>query len=39
VATQPVGRCILGIARATNFGPQPDPVSFSIPIAARVVRH
>jgi serine/threonine-protein kinase len=35
---QPIGSCILAIARATNFGPQPDPVSFSIPIAARVVR-
>jgi serine/threonine protein kinase len=39
VSGQPLGRCILGIARATNFGPQPEPVSFSIPIAARVVRH
>ena len=36
---QPLGSCILGVARATNFGPQAEPVSFSIPIAARVVRH
>ena len=39
VAGQPLGRCILGVARATEFGPQPEAVSFSIPIAARVVRH
>jgi serine/threonine-protein kinase len=39
VSGQPLGRCILGIARATEFGPQDDPVSFSIPIAARVVRN
>jgi len=39
VSSQPLGRCILGIARATDFGPQPEAVSFSIPIAARVVHH
>jgi serine/threonine protein kinase len=39
VSGQPLGHCILGIARATKFGPQKDAVSFSIPIAARVIRH
>lgn len=39
VAGQPLGRCVLSVARATEFGPQPEAVSFSIPIAARVVRH
>ena len=38
VAGTPVGQCILGVAQGTNFGPQPEPISFSIPIAARVVR-
>jgi eukaryotic-like serine/threonine-protein kinase len=38
VAGTPVGQCILGVARGTNFGQQPEPISFSIPIAARVVR-
>src|SRR6478736_360108 len=39
VATQPLGTCVLGVARSTNFGPQPEAVSFSIPIAARMVQH
>ncbi|MEI9953962.1 MAG: protein kinase [Pseudomonadota bacterium] len=39
VASQPLGSCILGVARSTNFGPQPEPISFSIPIAARMVQH
>lgn len=38
VAATPLGACITGVARATSFGPQPEPVAFSIPIAARVVR-
>jgi hypothetical protein len=37
VASQPLGACVLGVARSTNFGPQPEAVSFSIPIAARMV--
>ena len=39
VASQPLGACILGVARSTNFGPQPEALSFSIPIAARMVQH
>ena len=39
VAAQPLGSCILGVARSTNFGSQPDAISFSIPIAARMVEH
>ena len=38
VASQPLGACVLGVARSTHFGPQPEAVSFSIPIAARMVR-
>jgi eukaryotic-like serine/threonine-protein kinase len=38
VAATPLGVCITGVARATTFGPQPEPVAFSIPIAARVVK-
>jgi serine/threonine-protein kinase len=38
VAGSPLGACIAGVARATSFGPQPEPVAFSIPIAARVVK-
>ncbi len=38
VAGTPLGQCIAGVARATAFGAQPEPVSFSIPIAARVIR-
>jgi eukaryotic-like serine/threonine-protein kinase len=39
VAAQPLGSCILGVARSTNFGPQSEAISFSIPIAARMVQH
>ena len=39
VSAQPLGACVLGVARSTNFGPQPEAVSFSIPIAARMVQH
>ncbi|MET0794663.1 MAG: protein kinase [Polyangiaceae bacterium] len=38
VAGQPLGACVLGVARSTHFGPQTAPVSFSIPIAARMVQ-
>ena len=37
IANTPLGACITTIARATNFGPQPEPLSFAIPIAARFV--
>jgi len=38
VAATPLGQCIVSVARATAFGPQPEPVSFAIPLSARVVR-
>ena len=38
LAATPLGACILGVARATDFGPQPEPVSFRIPITARRTR-
>ena len=37
MATQPLGSCILHVARSTDFGAQPEAVSFSIPIAARIL--
>ncbi len=33
----PFGRCVTRIAGATNFGPQPNPIAFRIPITARTV--
>jgi serine/threonine-protein kinase len=38
VGATPLGNCILAIVKATQFGAQTEPVSFTIPIAARVVR-
>jgi serine/threonine-protein kinase len=38
VASTPLGQCIGTVARSTRFGAQAEPISFSIPIAARVVR-
>jgi TonB family protein len=38
VAGTPLGQCLVTVARSTHFGPQPEGISFSIPIAARVVR-
>ncbi|HEX6278146.1 MAG TPA: serine/threonine-protein kinase [Polyangiaceae bacterium] len=38
VGVTPLGNCIATIVKATQFGAQPEPVSFTIPIAARVVR-
>jgi serine/threonine-protein kinase len=38
IAGTPLGQCIIGIARKTSFGPQSEPISFAIPIAARQVR-
>lgn len=34
-----LGSCLLATARSTNFGPQPEPVVFSIPITARRVQN
>jgi eukaryotic-like serine/threonine-protein kinase len=39
VASTALGACIVSVARSTDFGPQPEPISFAIPIAARVVHH
>jgi hypothetical protein len=36
-ADLPLGRCVLAVAGATRFGPQPEPVSFVIPLL-RVAR-
>ena len=38
VATTPLGACLAAIAKNTAFGPQPDGLSFSIPLSAHVVR-
>jgi hypothetical protein len=35
LAGQPLGACILGVARSVQFGPLSKPVAFSIPITAR----
>ncbi len=35
LAATALGQCIEGVARGTNFGPQPRPLSFRIPITAR----
>jgi hypothetical protein len=35
LAGTPLGRCIETVARATEFGPQPKPLSFRIPMTAR----
>ena len=37
LAGQPLGACILGVARGTDFGPQAEAMSFVIPISARMV--
>jgi eukaryotic-like serine/threonine-protein kinase len=34
----PLGQCIVGVARSTDFGHQPEPFSFTIPITARRVK-
>ena len=36
--TTPLGQCLVGVARGIDFGPQPEPVSFTIPITARRVK-
>jgi hypothetical protein len=35
LASTPLGQCIETVARGTNFGPQPRPISFRIPMTAR----
>jgi serine/threonine-protein kinase len=35
LASTPLGACLAGVARATQFPPQPHDVSFRIPIVAR----
>ncbi len=35
LAATPLGSCIEGVARATEFGPQPKALSFRIPMTAR----
>jgi serine/threonine-protein kinase len=35
LASTPLGTCLAGVARATQFGPQAHDVSFKIPIVAR----
>jgi len=37
VAGTPLGQCLASVARGTAFGPQPESVSFVIPIASRMV--
>lgn len=34
----PLGQCIIGVARSTDFGHQSDPFSFTIPLTARRVK-
>jgi hypothetical protein len=31
----PLGQCLIGVARATDFGPQDAPITFTIPLTAR----
>lgn len=38
VGATPLGACLVAVAQGTAFGPQPEGVSFAIPISARVVR-
>jgi serine/threonine-protein kinase len=35
VAATPLGACIARVALSTDFGPQPEPLSFRVPISAR----
>jgi serine/threonine protein kinase len=35
LGSTPLGQCIATIARATDFGPQPEPTPFRIPITAK----
>ena len=38
LASTALGQCLLGVARSTEFGPQPEARAFTIPIRARAVR-
>ena len=35
IAPTPLGQCLLGVARSTQFDSQPQPISFRIPITVR----
>jgi hypothetical protein len=35
LGSTPLGQCITAVAKATDFGPQPDPTPFRIPITAK----
>jgi serine/threonine-protein kinase len=35
LGSTPLGQCIAAIARSTDFGPQPEPTPFRIPITAK----
>jgi hypothetical protein len=35
LGSMPLGQCIAGVARGTDFGPQPEPTTFRIPITAK----
>ncbi|HTL33699.1 MAG TPA: protein kinase [Kofleriaceae bacterium] len=35
VSTTPLGQCLDGVARATEFGPQPKPAAFRVPILTK----
>jgi eukaryotic-like serine/threonine-protein kinase len=38
LASTALGQCLLGVARSTEFGPQPEARAFTIPIRARAVK-
>ena len=38
LASTALGQCLLGVARSTKFGPQPEARAFTIPIRARAVK-
>jgi hypothetical protein len=35
LGSTPLGQCIANVARATEFGPQPEATAFRIPITAK----
>jgi eukaryotic-like serine/threonine-protein kinase len=37
IAATPLGECIVRVALSIDFGPQPEPLSFRVPISARRV--
>jgi eukaryotic-like serine/threonine-protein kinase len=38
LAGTPLGQCLIGVAKSTDFGPISEPVTFTIPITARRVK-